>query len=540
MKEIRENLKKLQQHFQAITLQSLFVKDRQRAKTYSQEAAGIFLDYSKNLFDITVFEQLLVLTQTANLSEKIQDLFAGKPLNITENRPALHTALREPLTHARTEIVLARQKMKIFCESVLNGKITGFSGKPFTDVISIGIGGSDLGPKLVCEALKPYQTNKLNFHFISNIDDYHLNQLLKKLNLETTLFIIISKSFTTTETLLNMQTAQQWFIKYSKNPLTWAQHFIAVTANIAKATAANFKEEFIFPFWDWVGGRYSLWSTVGLSIALCIGFSNFERLLAGAHAMDQHFKESNFNENMPVILALLEIWYSNFWQAETYAVIPYAPQLNFFPAYLQQLVMESNGKNVNSVGETLNYKTSPIIWGEIGTNCQHSFMQLLHQGQRLIPVDFIAVLTAASWKEHHQQLLANCFSQARVLMIGKNKETVAAELSSAGFSEAYIEKLTPHKVLSGNHPSNMLVLSKLTPEILGALIALYEHKVFTSAMIWGINPFDQWGVEMGKQVAVDVLATMQKNELFLKEEEQYDSSTNQLIERYRYKNNEKT
>ncbi len=535
MIDIREKLQTLQKNFQSIELQTLFAIDDQRAKTYSQEAAGIFLDYSKNLFDSSVLEQLLELTQAANLQEKIQDLFAGKSLNNTENRPALHMQLREPLKQAKSEIAIMRQRMQTFSEAIIAGKITGFSGKSFTNVISIGIGGSDLGPKLVCEALKHYQNNSLNFHFISNVDDYHLIQILKNLKPETTLFIITSKSFTTIETLLNMQTAKQWFINNSKTRDGWKDHFVAVTANTAQAKLAEFKEEFIFPFWDWVGGRYSLWSTVGLSIALCIGAKNFEKFLAGAHAMDNHFKESNFNENMPVILSLLEIWYSNFWHAETQAIIPYAAQLNFFPSYLQQLIMESNGKNVSRAGEILAYKTSPIIWGEAGTNCQHSFMQLLHQSQRLIPVDFIAVLTTSGSKEHHQQLLANCFSQARVLMTGKDKNVALDELNAADFSEADAKKLAPHKVLPGNRPSNMLILQAATPETIGALIALYEHKVFSSAMIWNINPFDQWGVEMGKQVATTMLPKIKKNELFL----DYDTSTNQLIELYR-NNNEKT
>lgn len=531
---INEKLKQLKETFATKKLQQLFAEDPQRAEKYSLQAAGIFLDYSKNLIDVAVFEQLLGLTESANLSQKIQNLFNGAVVNFTENRPALHTTLREPIKSATPEIAAVRQQMKNFSDAINAGVILGHDGKRFTDVVNIGIGGSDLGPKIVCEALRAYQKNALNFHFISNIDDYPLIQLLNKLNPDTTLFIVASKSFTTIETLLNTETAKQWFIEKTQQSDAWQQHFVAVTANPAKAKEAGFKT--IFTFWDWVGGRYSLWSAVGLSIVLCIGADNFEKFLAGAHAMDLHFKENEFNENMPVILALLEIWYANFWQAETHAVIPYCAQLHYLPNYLQQLVMESNGKSVNRMGETVSYQTSAIIWGETGSNCQHSFMQLLHQSQRLIPVDFIASLTTEGSVQHHQHLLANCFSQARVLMTGKTVATAAAELLSSGMTAEAAKQLAPHKFMPGNHPSNMILLEKLSPETLGALIALYEHKVYVAAAIWNINPFDQWGVEMGKQVATAMLPTFQKNGLCL----EYDASTKQLLQYYRDYNNEKT
>lgn len=531
---VNERLKQFKEIIATRKLQQLFAEDPKRAERYSLKAAGIFLDYSKNLIDIDIFEQLLGLTLSANLSQKIQNLFNGAVVNFTEHRPALHTTLREPITSAKPEIAAVRQQMKKFSDAVNAGTMLGHNGKRFTDVVNIGIGGSDLGPKLVCKALKSFQSNALNFYFISNIDDSLFDQLLKNLNPDTTLFIVASKSFSTIETELNTETAKQWFIQSTHNDDAWTMHFVAVTANKPKAEAAGFKT--IFTFWDWVGGRYSLWSAVGLSIVLCIGADNFEKLLAGAYAMDLHFKESPFNENMPVILALLEIWYVNFWQVETHAIIPYCAQLKFLPNYLQQLVMESNGKSVNQAGETLFYKTSPIIWGEAGSNSQHSFMQLLHQSQRLIPVDFIASLTTEGSKKHHQHLLANCFSQARVLMLGKDIETAEAELLRLGMVTESAMQLAPHKIMPGNHPSNMLLLQKLTPETLGALIALYEHKVYASAAIWNINPFDQWGVEMGKQVATAMLPTFQKNELSL----EYDASTKQLLQFYRDYNNEKT
>lgn len=524
--------KKLLQYKETLAAQSLldlFNTDPNRARTFSLQAAGIFLDYSKNRVTYEVLEQLLELTEQTQLPKKIEILFSGLNVNTTEQRPAIHTALREPLQSAKPEIKNVREQIKTFCKAIDAGQLKGYSGAAFTDIVNIGIGGSDLGPKLACDALKPYQKNNLRVHFISNIDDYPLNQLLKTLNADTTLFIIVSKSFNTIETSLNMHTAKEWLEQATTRPDIWQRHFIAVTANIAKAKKAGFKEASIFPFWDGVGGRYSLWSAVGLAIALCIGAENFEAMLGGAHAMDLHFKNNAFNENMPVILALLEIWHSNFCLAQTHAIIPYNEKLRLLPSYLQQLVMESNGKSVNDQGKVLPYSTSPIVWGEVGTNCQHSFMQLLHQSKHLIPVDFIAVLRSEGRVDPHQQLLANCFSQANVLMIGKDFETAKKELQSAGFTEAEAKRLASHQVLPGNRPSNMLLLKELTPASLGALIALYEHKVFTTAVIWGINPFDQWGVEMGKRVATELHPKFQS----LEDDSAYDSSTRQLLALYR-------
>jgi len=438
------------------------------------------------------------------------------------------------LSLAKPEVAEGRGQINEFVSAIHSGTIAGATGEKFTDVVNIGIGGSDLGPKLVCEALKEYQINNMKFHFISNIDDYPLNNVLQTLKPENTLFIVASKSFSTPETFQNMQTAQKWVEKKLAGD-AWKKHFVAVTANAEKAIQKGFQGKFIFPFGEAIGGRYSLWSAVGLSIALCVGNENFEKLLNGAHAMDEHFRTAEFQQNMPVILALLEIWYNNFWGGQSHAVIPYLSQLNLLPCYLQQLVMESNGKSVNSKHEFLNYDTSPIIWGEAGTNCQHSFMQLFHQSLRLIPVDFIASLTTKGDKEHHQQLLANCFSQARVLMLGKELCTVEKELAAADpIKDAEdTQKLAPHKVLPGNNPSNMILMEALTPETVGSLICLYEHKVFVSAMIWDINPFDQWGVEMGKIEAKNLLPKIQKNELDL----EYDPSTNKLIQLYRDTNN---
>lgn len=527
-------LELLQQEIYTKELVDLYTEDKHRMEKYSLKAAGLFLDFSKNYLNDEIFELLLALTTEANLEEKIKGFFAGELINHTEKKSAEHPELRKPLSRAKPEVIAGRKQINEFVTAIHDGELVGATNEKFTDVVNIGIGGSDLGPKVACEALKEYQINNMKFHFISNIDDYPLNNLLDTLNPETTLFIVASKSFSTPETLKNMETAQAWF-KQSMTEDAWQKHSVAVTANPEKAMKQGFQESFIFPFGDTIGGRYSLWSAVGLSIALCVGNDNFEKLLNGAHAMDEHFRTSEFHQNMPVILALLEVWYNNFWGGQSHAIIPYLSQLNLLPSYLQQLVMESNGKAVNSEHEFVNYDTSPIIWGEAGTNCQHSFMQLFHQSLRLIPVDFIASLTTKGDKEHHQQLLANCFSQARVLMLGKELHTAEEELVAAGNAEE-AKTLAPHKVLPGNNPSNTLLMEALTPETVGALIGLYEHKVFVSAMIWDINPFDQWGVEMGKVVAKDLLPKIQKNELDL----DYDPSTNTLIKLYRDNNNEKT
>lgn len=484
------------------TLNALFQENPNRFEAFSLNVGEVFLDYSKNLLTHKTLKLLTQLCDEVNLTEKIQALFSGEKINTTENRSVLHTALREdastPLNvnenDVRQAIQAANEKMFALANKILSGDWTSEHGKKITDVVNLGIGGSDLGPHMVCEALKPFSQAIVNCHFVSNVDGTHLAETLKCLNPETTLFIVASKTFTTIETLSNAMQAKNWLLSHGIKAVD--KHFVAITTAIEKAAAFGIKH--CLAMYDWVGGRYSLWSTIGFSIVLSIGVKNFQQLLAGANAMDEHFKTAPFEKNMPVIMALLGIWYNNFFGATTYAVIPYNQYLRLFCDYLQQLDMESNGKSVTKSGETVTYNTGPIIWGGLGSNSQHAFHQLLHQGTQLIPVDFIA--TTKSHNPLGQQnaiLYANCLAQSQALMLGRT------------FKEA--TPLSKHKTMPGNRPSNTLVLNDLNPFNLGSLIALYEQKVFVQGCIWGVNSFDQWGVELGKQIAKSLLPILQDN-----------------------------
>jgi glucose-6-phosphate isomerase len=481
---------------------------------------------------------LLDLARQAELPAWIEKMFRGEKINFTEQRAVLHVALRnrsnEPI-HVDGEDVMPRvnavlQKMRQFSDVVRSGQWRGYSGKAIQDVVNIGIGGSDLGPVMVTEALRPYGQPGLNVHFVSNIDGTHIAETLKHLNPETTLFIVASKTFTTQETITNANTAKDWFLKTANDDSAVAKHFVALSTNADAVSRFGIDTANMFEFWDWVGGRYSLWSAIGLSIAIYIGMDHFEELLSGAHAMDQHFRTTALEHNLPVILALLGIWYNNFFGAQSHAILPYDQYLHRFAAYFQQGDMESNGKRVNRSGEAVEYSTGPVIWGEPGTNGQHAFYQLIHQGTKLIPCDFIApVISHNPIGEHHKILLSNFFAQTEALMKGKDEAEARAELQAAGLSGNALEALLPHKVFAGNKPSNSLFVEKITPKNLGALIALYEHKIFTQGVIWNINSFDQWGVELGKQLAKAILPELQDNQPV----DSHDSSTNGLINFYK-------
>ncbi len=530
----------LESHAKTITplhMRDMFASDPERFKRFFVESAGIKLDYSKNRITPETMSLLMKLAKEANLPEKIQDMFQGKAINPTEQRPALHTALRnlsgEPVLvdgkDIMPEVRGALQQMDKFVWKIHSAQSRGFSNKPFTDIISIGIGGSFLGPKLVSAALKPYWNNALNCHYVANIDGSHITEVLKHVNPETTLFIIQSKSFGTQETLENTKVARSWFLRNGGDRNTIAKHFVAVTANTQEAIKFGIEEENIFPMWDWVGGRYSLWSAIGLPIALTIGIDGFKALLSGASAMDKHFKTAPLEENLPVIQGLLGIWYSNFMGADSHAILPYDHYLRGLPAHIQQLDMESNGKSVNLEGKPVDYTTGPIIWGGVGANGQHAYHQLLHQGTRLSPADFIIPLQSHNpVANHHAILFANCLSQTQALMQGKNEQEAKQELLDSGLSETEASKLAPHKVISGNKPSNTILFEKATPRTIGALIALYEHKVYVQGAIWNINSFDQWGVELGKQLGNEILSKL----LTESSDSQLDASTEGLIELY--------
>ena len=533
--------RELQAHKLAIeTLQmrEMFLEDSARFERFSIQWEGLTLDYSKNRITPRTMELLLDLARNAGLENKRDKMFAGEPINYTEHRAVLHTALRRPPGYSleidgldlSTEIADVLVQMKDCCDRVISGTWTGYTGKRMTDVVNIGIGGSDLGPCMVTEALRPFAHGQLQVHFVSNIDGTHISETLKKLNPETTLFIIASKTFTTQETLTNAMTAREWFLTYAKNESHIAKHFVAVSTNRTKVVEFGIDESNMFRFWDWVGGRYSLWSSIGLSIALFLGFDHFQELLNGACAMDEHFRNEPLERNIPVLLALLGIWYNNFFAFSSHAVIPYDQYLHRFPAYLQQLDMESNGKRVNGVGNTVDYATGPVIWGEPGTNSQHAFFQLLHQGTEVIPADFIVPLkTQNPVGEHHDILLANCFAQTEALMKGKNEQEVRQELEAAGCDDSELNMLLPHKVFPGNRPTNTILVDEINPFTLGSLIAIYEHKVFVQGIIWQINSFDQWGVELGKQLAKAIFPEIQGSEIVTA----HDSSTNALINAYR-------
>ncbi|MDA3902418.1 MAG: glucose-6-phosphate isomerase [Desulfuromusa sp.] len=531
----------LQAHYQdieAIHLRDLFAEDTQRFEKFSLNFDDILFDYSKHRITDTTLKLLLELAEQTGLQEKIAKMFSGEKINSTEQRPALHIALRNRSNRpifvdgqdVMPQVNAVLEKMAEFCRQVRDGHWLGATGQPISDIVNIGIGGSDLGPLMVTEALKPYGHERLNVHFVSNVDATHLAETLRHLNPETTLFLIASKTFTTQETMANAHSAKQWLLNQINDETAVARHFVAVSTNLALVSQFGINPDNMFEFWDWVGGRYSLWSAIGLSIALSIGMDRFEELLAGAHQVDEHFRTAPFDKNIPVLMGLLGIWYNNFFAADSHAILPYDQYLHRFPAYFQQGDMESNGKRVTLSGRQVNYSTGPIIWGEPGTNGQHAFYQLLHQGTILVPTDFLAPIESQNpLGDHHQILLSNFFAQPEALMKGKTAEEVQIELEAEGLSQERIKQLLPHKVFPGNRPSSSFLFQKLTPRTLGSLIALYEHKIFTQGSIWNINPFDQWGVELGKQLAKKILPELGQEQ----PADSHDSSTNGLINYYR-------
>lgn len=519
-----------------VHLRELF-KNKDRFKQFSISFGDILLDYSKNRIDSKTHELLIELAEECGLKDAINQQFKGEKINETERRAVLHTALRNPAkagfmldgVDILSDIHKVLAKMERFSDQVISGDWKGYTGQSITDLVNIGIGGSDLGPVMVTEALKAYG-NHLKLHFVSNVDGSHIAETLKNLNPETTLFMIASKTFTTQETMANAYTARNWFLKNGANETGIAKHFVAISTNQEGVSKFGIDTDNMFEFWDWVGGRYSLWSAIGLSIACGIGFSNFKELLNGAHEADNHFQNSDFKENIPVTLALLGIWYTNFFGVESQAILPYDQYMHRFAAYFQQGDMESNGKSNDRDGNPINYQTGPVIWGEPGTNGQHAFYQLIHQGTKLIPCDFIAPAQSHHpIANHHQLLLSNFFAQTEALMNGKSREEVEAELKTAGMQTNEIEKLAPFKVFEGNRPSNSILIKKITPRTLGSLIAIYEHKIFAQGIIWNIFSFDQWGVELGKQLAGRILPELEDDEPVLS----HDASTNGLINQYK-------
>lgn len=531
--------KKLETHFdsiQSLHLKELF-EDKNRFENFHLWFQEILFDYSKNRITKETLDLLIELAEECKVKDAIQSQFSGEKINETEGRAVLHTALRNrsnsPVFVDGKDIMpqvnSVLNQMKIFSESVISGEWKGFSGKEITDVVNIGIGGSDLGPKMVTDALKHYKT-RLNIHFVSNIDGADLTETLKKIQSETTLFIISSKTFTTQETMTNAYSARVWFLKNGGNQFDIAKHFVAISTNFAEVEKFGIAPDSMFQFWDWVGGRFSLWSAIGLSISLAAGFKKFEELLEGAHEMDLHFKNSDFKENIPVLMALIGIWYNNFFEAETTVLLPYQQYLSRFAAYFQQADMESNGKSVNRKGEKIKYSTGPILWGEPGTNGQHAFYQLIHQGTKLIPCDFLAAANSLNpMGDHHPKLLSNFFAQTEALAFGKSENEVVEELKAQGKSEDEIEFLKVFKVFDGNKPSNSFLYKELNPKILGNLIAMYEHKIFVQGIIWNIFSYDQWGVELGKELAGEILPELGSADLI----DSHDSSTNGLINAYK-------
>ena len=504
----------LARHWQ---LRELFAQDPQRAARFTLDVAGLCLDYSKNHIDAQAIDLMAAFARAQQVETLRDAMFDGEVINISEGRSVLHTLLRVPSgthfmldgTDAAADVHRVLDRMTAFCNDVRSGAWQGYDGQAITDVVNIGIGGSDLGPVMCCHALRPYAQPGLRLHFLANVDGHALEAILPALDPRTTLVIVSSKSFTTRETMANAHAMRNWFLQHAREQ-DLVRHFVAVSTNTDEVTRFGIDASNMFPFWDWVGGRYSLWSAIGLSIALYIGMDNFEALLAGAHEMDNHFRTAPLEKNMPVILALLGVWYNNFFEAETQAILPYDQGLSRFPAYLQQGDMESNGKFVNRAGEKVAYSTGPIIWGEPGTNGQHAFYQLIHQGNKLIPCDFIAPIKSQyhigeNGDEHHKTLLSNIFAQTKALMQGKTAKEVKAELEAQGVDHHTIMNLLPHRVFGGNRPTNTLLIDELSPKALGKLIALYEHKIFTQGIIWNINSFDQWGVEFGKQIAQKIL-----------------------------------
>lgn len=531
----------LQQHFEqmkSVQMRDLFAQDADRFSKFSATFDDqMLVDFSKNRITTETLEKLQALAKETDLQGAIASMFAGEKINRTEDRAVLHVALRNrsntPIIvdgkDVMPEVNAVLAKMKKFCERVIGGEWKGYTGKTITDVVNIGIGGSDLGPYMVTEALKPYK-NHLSMHFVSNVDGTHIAETLKTLNPETTLFLVASKTFTTQETMTNAHSARDWFLKSAGDEAHVAKHFAALSTNGNAVGEFGIDTANMFEFWDWVGGRYSLWSAIGLSIALSIGFDNFEQLLSGAHAMDQHFANTPIEQNLPVQLALIGIWYNNFFGAETEAILPYDQYMHRFPAYFQQGNMESNGKYVDRNGNPVSYQTGPIIWGEPGTNGQHAFYQLIHQGTKLVPCDFIApAISHNALGDHHSKLLSNFFAQTEALAFGKSREEVEEEFAKAGKTAAEVAHIVPFKVFEGNRPTNSILLREITPYSLGLLIALYEHKIFTQGAILNIFTFDQWGVELGKQLANRILPELSGSE----EVNSHDSSTNALINRFK-------
>ncbi len=533
-----EILQEHQQQIEQLHMRELFAEDPERFKQFSLQFGDILFDYSKHRITATTRQLLIDLADQAGLREKIERMFRGEKINTTEQRAALHIALRNrsnrPILvdgqNVMPQVNAMLKKMGDFCERVRSGHWIGYTGRPVTDIINIGIGGSDLGPLMVTEALKPYGQPNLHVHYVSNVDASHLSETLHTHDPETTLFLIASKTFTTQETLTNARSARKWLLNALHDEAAIAQHFVAISTNTAEVTRFGIDPDNMFGFWDWVGGRYSLWSSIGLSIALFIGMDNFEKLLSGAHLADEHFRTAPLAQNIPVLMGLLGIWYNNFFAAESHAILPYDQYLHRFPAYFQQGDMESNGKRVTLSGEAVDYSTGPIIWGEPGTNGQHAFYQLIHQGTKLIPADFLAAVESHNpLDNHHKILLSNFFAQPEALMMGKTAEEARAEMENEGLATERIEQLLPHKQFPGNRPTSSFLVKQLTPETLGSLIAFYEHKIFTQAAIWDINPFDQWGVELGKQLAKKILPELDSTESVAS----HDSSTNGLINFYR-------
>ena len=531
----------LSNHFskmQGVHMKDLFAEDPRRFERFSLRFRDILVDYSKNRITPETIKLLLSLAEEVDLRDAVEKMFTGDKINETENRAVLHVALRNrsntPIyvdgQDVMPQVNAVLEKMKSFSEKVIFGEWKGYTGRRVSDLVNIGIGGSDLGPVMVTECLKPYARQGLSAHFVSNVDGTHIGETLKRLNPETTLFLIASKTFTTQETMTNAFSAREWFLARAQDPRHVARHFVAISTNMEKVESFGVHPDNMFIFWDWVGGRYSLWSAIGLSIACYIGFENFAEVLQGAHEMDRHFRETPFEKNIPVILALIGVWYNNFFGAETEAILPYDQYMHRFPAYFQQGNMESNGKSVDREGKRVSHQTGPIIWGEPGTNGQHAFYQLVHQGTKLIPADFLApAISHNPIGDHHSILLSNFIAQTEALMHGKTKEEVIGELRREGRPDEEIQRLWPYRVFEGNRPTNSVLFQKLTPRVLGSLIAMYEHKIFVQGVIWNIFSFDQWGVELGKQLAGKILPELAAG----RPVHSHDSSTNGLINAFK-------
>ncbi|MDH5650853.1 MAG: glucose-6-phosphate isomerase [Gammaproteobacteria bacterium] len=531
----------LQDHFHEICLEhmrDMFRDDPARFEHFSVKFNDILLDYSKNRVSRQTMTLLFELARERGLADWIEKMFAGEQINHTEHRAVLHTALRRQADakgstggkDVMTEVAAVLAQMESFSEAVRSRAWRGYTGQPITDIVNIGVGGSDLGPVMATEALKPFAIRDLGVHFVSNVDENHITYTLEKLRPETTLFIIVSKSFTTQDTLVNARTARQWFLKTAEDVAHMSQHFVSVTDNTQAAAEFGIAPENVYRMWDWVGGRYSLWSAVGLSIAVAVGMDHFREMLRGASEMDEHFRTAPLEQNIPVIMALLGIWYNNFFKTQTYAVLPYDEHLRYFPDYLRQLDMESNGKSIDRDGKQVDYDTGPVIFGQLGITGQHAFYQLMHQGTKLVPADILAPVSSFHCiREHHRILMSNVFAQTEAFMKGKTETEARAELVAAGYDSAALEALLPYKIFPGNKPTTTILFKTLNPRTLGSLIAMYEHKIFTQGVIWNINSFDQWGVELGKQLASKILPELEGDI----EISSHDASTNGLINHYK-------